>query len=268
MQAKFNLLENSLFKFNDVIFDIADGEISSDGEYNFNTNSVALKAKINSCEANELAKSFLGISGQMYGKLDGEITLNASKLNTAEGIKTLTSNVNFAIKEGKMPKLGSLEYLIRAGNLYKSGIFGLTLNNIIDVLIPYKTGEFQAINGSMNIKNGSIENLEIFTQGENMSLYIVGSYDIIENFANIELLGRLSKKISTLLGPVGDTSLNSIINFVSGNKKFEADKSEIIKSINKIPLIEISGEDFRIFTVKIFGDLNKNNYIKAFNWLN
>ena len=101
-----------------------------------------------------------------------------------------------------------------------------------------------------------------------MSLYLVGSYNILENFANIELLGRLSKKISTLLGPVGDTSLNSIINFVSGNKKFEADKSEIIKSITKIPLIEISGEDFRIFTVKIFGDLNKNNYIKAFNWLN
>ena len=101
-----------------------------------------------------------------------------------------------------------------------------------------------------------------------MSLYLVGSYNILENFANIELLGRLSKKISTLLGPVGNASLNSVINFASGNKKFEADKNEIIKNINKIPLIEISGDDFRIFSAKILGDINKNNYIKAFNWLN
>ncbi len=268
MQAKFNLEENSPLKFSDVIFDIAGGEVKSSGEYDFNANSVALKAKINSCEADELTKSFLGISGQIYGKLDGEVTLSANKLNTTEGIKTLKSDVWFAIKNGKMPKLGSLEYLIRAGNLYKSGVFGLTLNNIIDVLIPYKTGEFQAINGNLNIQEGIVEKLEIFTQGENMSLYLVGSYNILENFANIELLGRLSKKISTLLGPVGNASLNSVINFASGNKKFEADKNEIIKNINKIPLIEISGDDFRIFTAKILGDINKNNYIKAFNWLN
>ncbi len=268
MQAKFNLLKNSPFKFNDVVFDIAGGEVKSAGEYDFNTNSVALNAKINSCEADELTKSFLGISGQIYGKLDGGVTLKANKLNTPEGIKTLTSNVWFEIKNGKMPKLGSLEYLIRAGNLYKSGVFGLTLNNVIDVLIPYKTGDFQAINGTLNIQNGIIEKLEIFTQGKNMSLYLVGSYNILNNFANIELLGRLSKKISTLLGPVGNASLNSVINFTSGNKKFETDKNEIIKNINKIPLIEISNNDFRIFSAKILGDINKNNYIKAFNWLN
>ncbi|MBQ3102238.1 hypothetical protein IJC60_04455 [bacterium] len=268
MQAKFNLAENSPLKYRDAIFDIAGGEVKSEGEYNFNTNSVALKAKINSCEADDLTKSFLGVSGQIYGKLDGEVTLSASKLNTAAGIKTLKSDVWFEIKNGKMPKLGSLEYLIRAGNLYKSGVFGLTLNNVIDVLIPYKTGEFQAINGNLHIQEGTVEKLEIFTQGENMSLYLAGSYNILENFANIELLGRLSKKISTLLGPVGNASLNSVINFASGNKKFETDKNEIIKSINKIPLIEISGDDFRIFSAKILGDINKNNYIKAFNWLN
>ena len=46
------------------------------------------------------------------------------------------------------------------------------------------------------------------------------------------------------------------------------DKNEIIKNINKIPLIEISNEDYRIFSAKILGDINKNNYTKAFNWLN
>lgn len=268
MQAKFNLHKNSPFKFNNVIFDIAGGEIKSEGEYDFNTNSVTLNAKISSCEADELTNSFLGISGQIYGKLDGGVRLKANKLNTPEGIKTLTSDVWFAIKNGKMPKLGSLEYLIRAGNLYKSGVFGLTLNNVIDVLIPYKTGDFQAINGTLNIQNGIVEKLEIFTQGKNMSLYLSGSYNILNNFANIELLGRLSKKISTLLGPVGNASLNNVINFASGNKKFETDKNEIIKNINKIPLIEISNNDFRIFSAKILGDINKNNYIKAFNWLN
>ena len=93
--------------------------------------------------------------------MNGDIILMAKELNTPQGIHNLESKINFSIDNGKMPKLGSLEYLLRAGNLFKNGLLGLSLNNLIEVLTPYKTGEFEKISGNLAIKNGEIETLNI-----------------------------------------------------------------------------------------------------------
>ena len=110
-----------------------------------------------------------------------------------------------------MPKLGSLEYLLRAGNLLKSGILGFTLNNVIEVLIPYKTGEFKKISGDFIVENGKIDKLNIYSKGDNLSIYTSGNYDIATNVGDFEVLGKLSTKISNLLGPIGNASVNSLV---------------------------------------------------------
>ena len=81
-------------------------------------------------------------------------------------------------------------------------------------------------------------------------------------------MGRLSKNVSNLLGSFGNASLNSIFNALTGNKIKEGAKEQIIKNVNKIPLIEISGDDYRLFLAKIKGQLNSDDYVKSFNWLN
>ena len=166
-----------------------------------------------------------------------------------------------------MPKLGSLEYLLRAGNFYKSGILGFTLNNLIEVLNPYKTGEFKSIKGKISMHDGIVDDIEIYSKGENLSIFLNGSYNIPQKDADIFVFGRLSKKVSSALGAAGNASLNSIINIFS-SKESKVSDSEIIQNINKIPLIEISNDDYRLFSARIKGDLNKDNYVKVFNWLN
>lgn len=255
-------------EFTDTIFDIAQGQIKANGDFNFKSAKINLDADVINCSANDLVKSFLGVKDQIYGVMNGSIYFSGSNLDIPEGIKTIQSRAKFNVKNGKMPKLGSLEYLIRAGNIYKSGILGLSLNNIIEVLIPYKTGEFKDINGELFIEKGKVENLEIFTMGENLSLYILGKYNILDSHADIKVMGRLAKKVSNMLGPIGNASFNSVINFISGARSDKTNENELIKNINKIPLIEISGDDYRIFEVKILGDLNKDDYVKTFNWLN
>ena len=267
-KGKFNNLSGAPFKFYDTSFDIAGGKIVSDGTFNFDTTNLTLNSKIQNCEANVLSQSFLGISNQIFGNANGEIHMTGSKLNTPAGLKTVGARARFNIENGKMPKLGSLEYLIRAGNVYKSGIFGLTINNIIEVLIPYKTGDFSQIKGSLLVQSGIIEKLEISSKGENLSIFVHGKYDLVNANADVQVLGRLSKKVSTLLGPIGNASFNSIFNIFGNKKDNNIEENELIQNINKIPLIEISQNDYRIFSVKIFGDLNKEGYVKTFNWLN
>ena len=85
----------------------------------------------------------------------------------------VVGSVVFDVKDGKMPKLGSLEYLLKAGNLVKGGFTGVSLNNVIDVLVPLKTGNFYEIYGKMTVKNGETNDVEISSRGNDLSLFIL-----------------------------------------------------------------------------------------------
>ena len=167
-----------------------------------------------------------------------------------------------------MPKLGSLEYLLRAGNLFKNGILGLSLNNIIEVLTPYKTGEFEKISGNLTVNNAEIEKLNILSQGKNLSLYLDGYYSILDNFADIKIYGKLSQNISNALGALGNASINQVISAISNSKK-DKNKAdiELQENLDKIPSIETQNPEPRYFKAKVLGDINKDNYIKSFDWI-
>jgi len=260
--------KDSVFIFDNVKFNIAGGTIKSSGRYEFNTTKFAINSEIENCDANTLVSDILGTKNQIYGKTNGKISLEGSELNTAQGINTMRGEVDFAIYDGKMPKLGSLEYLLRAGNLLKSGILGFTINNVIEVLIPYKTGEFKKISGDFIVQDGKIDNLNIYSKGDNLSIYTTGNYDIATSTGDFEVFGKLSTKISNLLGPVGNASVNSIVNFFAGDKLKKSVKDTYVEYLDKIPDIAGSSTDFRLFAVKILGDLNTDNFVKSFNWLN
>ncbi|MBR3605751.1 MAG: hypothetical protein IKL52_06965, partial [Candidatus Gastranaerophilales bacterium] len=205
---------------------------------------------------------------QIFGKMDGTVSLSAKNLNTPQAINSVKSEIDFSINNGKMPKLGSLEYLLRAGNLFKNGILGLSLNNIIEVLTPYKTGEFEKISGKLKIANGEIEDLNILSQGKNLSLYLTGNYSLLESFADIKIYGKLSQNISNALGALGNASISQFVDFITQGKKEKNEKDiELQKSLEKIPAIEVENPEPRYFKAKVLGDVNKDNYIKNFDWI-
>ena len=268
LSVDFSNLTGETLVVDKMVFDIAGGKVLSDGSFDVLNSNFKLNSFVDDCDINILAKSFLGLQNQIYGVADAQILLQGKIPDNLYAIENYEGRIDFSLNNGKMPKLGSLEYLLRAGNLFKSGLLGLTLNNIIEVLTPYKTGEFSKISGGFNLKNATIDDLEIYSKGKNLSLFIFGNYDIFADNADIEILGRLSKKVSNLLGPIGNASLNSLLNFVTNKNIKESAKTKIFDSVNKIPLIELTGDDYRLFAVKVMGSLNVDNYVKSFNWLN
>ncbi len=268
LSGTFKHTPQGVFVFNDILFDIAGGKIKTNGSYEFATTKFTINSEISDCDANTLVSDILGAKNQVFGKTNGRIYFTGTELNTAGSINKVKANVDFAIYDGKMPKLGSLEYLLRAGNLVKSGILGFTINNVIEVLIPYKTGEFKKISGDFVIEDGRIDKLNIYSKGDNLSIYTNGSYDITTKNGNFNVFGKLSTKISNLLGPVGNASLNSFLNLFADDKIDKKTKESITREVEKIPDIAGSSPEFRLFAVKILGDLNADNFVRSFNWLN
>ena len=256
---------NSMFDLQNIVFDIAQGMIGANGKYNLLTTELNLNAELDNCEANLLTKQFLNFQGQIYGKLNGNVDFSVKNLNTPEGIKNIKSDINFEIKKGKMPKLGSLEYLLRAGNTIKGGILGLSINNLIHILTPYKTGEFENIKGNLSIKDAKIKNLEIKSKGKNLSLYLEGEYDILDTVADIKIFGKLSQNVTNALSSITNASVKQLVNFVGG-KKQDNKQSKYSAYFEKIPSTE--GQDNKpiYFRALVLGDINKDDYVKEFSW--
>ncbi len=266
LTAHFKQDSDGVMRVDDFDFKIASGTVSANGQYDFKSSVFKGDCIAKSIDANKFSQIFLNIKNQIFGDLDGTVNFQTQGASPDERLKNLDCKVGFVIKDGKMPKLGSLEYLLRAGNVVKSGITGFTVNNIIELLVPIKTGEFSIIRGNVLVENGNASDIKIYSKGKNLSLYITGSADLVHTQAQMVVYGRLAKKVSTLLGPIGNTSLNTLFNLIPGIKLSEAENS-VLRDINKIPGLDISSENYRFFSATIDGDIDGENYVKTFKWL-
>lgn len=266
-RADFSFGKDDILKVANINFNITDGTIQGLASYNFKDAKISAELKAQNVDANKMADAFLDVKNQIFGSVNATINLTTRGDSEDERIRNANGNVYFTINDGKMPKLGSLEYLLKAGNLLKSGITGLSINNFLDIVAPVKTGYFDSIKGSIHLKNGSAENLEIFSTGENLSLYIKGKYDFPEQNADLIVFGRLTKKTQNILGPVGNASFNSLLNLIPGIKLDRSEKSKILQDLNKIPGVEFNDQTYRIFSAKIDGDVNGEKYVTYFKWI-
>ncbi len=262
------------FSFNDSILDVknihfilAGGAVSGQTKMNFKNNTTEADLSVENVDSTIVSEAFFNMKNQVYGKMNGSIILHSKGKTEEERLKNLVGNIDFNINDGRIPKLGSLEYLLKAGNLIKSGITGLTINSAIDIINPIRTGHFDSITGSMNIKDGSINDIEVFSQGDNLSLYLSGSYNLIDSTATMTVLGKLPKKIPTILGPIGNTSFNSLLNSIPGINLSDINNSRLSEEVNKIPGLRFSNNDYRLFQANIDGNINGFSYVTSFRWI-
>lgn len=251
----------SHFKFN-----MASGNLEGSYYYNLNNSKTAVSLKVKDIDANALSYAVFDLENQLYGSLTGDMSLSCNGSSFEDCMKSLNGSSRFNVSNGRMPKLGSLEYLLKAGNLLKGGITGVSINSVIDIITPMKTGEFSNIYGQFSIKNGITEDLEISSKGKDLSLFIAGKYNFSTAEADMDVLGLLSKNISTMFGPIGNVSVNTLFNVIPGVNLEK--NSPILDNINKIPMLEFSSKAYRKFVAEVLGNINGENYVKSFKWIN
>ncbi len=265
-EAITSLNEKGIFEVNKFLFNIAQGSLSGNYKYNLKTNDMHIGLDAKSISADDLAVALFDLKNQIYGDLTGQTELACNGTNFEHCMETLNGKVKFNVKDGKMPKLGSLEYLLKASNLVKGGFTGLSINSVIELISPLKTGDFSDISGDVNIENGLANDVEIITQGKDLSLFVEGTYNFSTSQADMEVFGLLSRKMSTFFGPIGNLSINTLFNVIPGVDLSK--DSAILNKINKIPGIELSSKDFRKFIAEIRGNINGEDYVTSFKWIN
>ncbi len=263
-KANLSLDKDELLNIKDFKFDIAEGVVSGKLKHSLKTHKTDLDIGLKNANALIMSEALFDLKGQVYGSVDGGFKLSCNGHSHDKCFETLNGNGNFKISEGRMPKLGSLEYLLKAGNLFKGGLTGLSINSIIDLITPLKTGNFESISGDINIENGIADNINVYSNGEDLNMYMTGSYNLISSVADMKIYGTLSKNITSVFGKIKNASLNKLFNTIPG---INAVSEDYPKDINKIPNIDNATDIYRIFAVDINGDINGDNYVKSFKWV-
>lgn len=246
-------------------FNLANGQISGDITSDLNTFVSKANMSIKNADAAIIAENFFDLNNQMYGIVTGDLTAGCKGISGVECLNTLSGNGNFTVKDGSMPKLGSLEYLLKAANLVTGGIGAVSINGILDLITPLKTGNFEKITGDVKVQNGVATDINVYSYGNELNMYLTGSYDLSTLVADMEVYGSLSKDFSTLLGKIGNASLNRLLNAIPGINISEINP-ESSSNIRKIPNFD-PASTLRVFKAEILGDINGSNYVKSFKWI-
>ena len=246
-------------------FDIANGSVFGDIKYNLKTYDGSATMAIDGTDAGIIAENFFDMPGQMYGTVTGSMNMTFNGVNSVECVNSLSGEGAFEVVDGKMPKLGSLEYLLKAGNLITSGVTGVSINSIIDLITPLKTGSFNSIKGFVHVKDGIADDINVYSSGKDLNLYLTGSYNLSTLVADMEIYGSLSKDFTTILGKIANSSLNTLFNTIPGVKINDINPKST-SNIYKIPNFD-KNSVVRVFKADIYGDINGNNYVKSFKWI-
>ena len=263
--AHMLLGEDQVFRVDNYGFNIANGSVSGSMTHDLNTLVTRGEMHIKNADASIISENFFDMRGQMYGLVTGDLSASCTGLSSIDCVNTLSGEGEFNVIDGRMPKLGSLEYLLKAGNLITSGITGVSINGIVDLITPLKTGNFKSISGNVKVQNGVANEINVYSSGEDLNMYLTGSYNIASLVADMEVYGSLSKNFSTLLGRIGNSSLNTLFNTIPWIKINDINPKST-SNILKIPNFD-KNNTLRVFKAEIFGDINGSNYVKSFRWI-
>ncbi|MDD3236996.1 MAG: AsmA-like C-terminal region-containing protein [Candidatus Gastranaerophilales bacterium] len=248
------------------------GNISGKATYNLSNFITKTNIKAQGIDANPAVSAFLALNNQLFGTLNFKADVVLKGLTYQEQIKSLKGNVDFNIENGQMGSLGQLETFLKANNLVSQTFISTSLGGIINTIAPYNTGNFDYLKGTVHLQNGYCIINEIKSSGDNMSLYIDGNYNLLNNYANLIIKGRLSDKVVAALGPIATFSPEKLL---SNIPKFGPAAVSILQIFNtpttqaqlsQIPPLTTDAHS-QEFKVLINGDIQKPTFVKSFQWL-
>ena len=101
----------------------------------------------------------------------------------------------------------------------------------------------------------------------------MGKYWKHKKSTNLTILGRLDQSVVTLLGPLGELSVDKLLSAIPKFGTLTASIANSITSdpkgekISEIPTLTNGGNAYKDFKVIFNGGLESSNSIKSFKWL-
>ena len=273
LAADFGLKNYDIFYLKNITGDAFGGTISGSLAYGLSTAKTALNLSGKTLDAEKAIQGAAGIKNALSGKLDFNAQLGLRALDFEEMMKSLTGSLTFDVSNGTFGNIGRFDTFIGAPNINSNKILSGAVSSVSKNETLRKTADFALINGNMAFDDGWADISSIKVSGPYTSYYVSGRYNLLNGTTNVIILGRLASDVVTLLGPLGELSVDKL---TENLPKFGLLTSSIIKAMTTnpdtenvalIPDLTTDNAGAKEFKVEFNGGVDSPSAVKSFKWL-
>ena len=262
--SKFSLHNVALYgRMKDKVVDFtlpeteyAKGLLSAVGKYNVENHSSDINFLASDIDSNEVVTNIFNLPDQFQGS--AYATLHLITKNKLNDIK---ASATFAIEDGFLPKLGSREFVLNRPSKFKKALFFVnkpikfTLSKICNIDFSKPNVFYSNLRGAFNLDNENVKDVKIFSESDNLSMFIEGNYNVDSQIGHLVIWGKRNKvadrRIKIFNIPLG------LIYKVLFRVERSADTYE--DKVDQIPPIKAEPYEISIFRVNADGNLNSND---------
>lgn len=269
-------LDNNLLKIRKMTADAYNGRVWGNIDYNFLYASTALNLFGRSLDASPAILALTQVNDNVTGKLDFSTKATLFGYSRSQQLKSLKGSSKITIHNGQLGTLGKFEHFLYAQNLISQTLMKSTINLIAQAVTAKNTGRFKYLNANMTFSDGyaTLDPLEF--SGPNMSMLMTGRLNMLNNWADFEILGKVSHEVTNVLGPLGELSLSNIVsniprlnnvtlpNLFFNSYNLGVSPSVIAKIPSLTPKTDLKSKNF---IVRILGNVDSVKSVKSFKWL-
>ncbi len=248
---------------------VAGGKISISGWADLNNHRFHLQSDISKVQANQVVSQLLGYPGEISGWADANLVLDSKGIDYKQMISNLDGEAHLTITSGKVARVGQLQEKLTQANLLQSGLLGFNFNNLVQSVMPVRTGEFKDLEALIDIKKGALKIQQLKFNGDDMRLRAAGVINPELGTIKLDVAGNIPRVSTSVLGgAVGEVSRGFTI-----QKMMSLLTMHKLESLPSLPILgEIADDRPRAFTFHVSADLDKPNLIaqsiqKSFHWL-
>jgi hypothetical protein len=248
---------------------ISGGEIHMDGRYIPSTKESSITISMKKLQIDQFLLDLMEQSSAVTGLADAEMTFNSRGTNIKDFLSNLNGSGEFSIYRGLMGSFGKLQEKLIHANLLQQGLLGFNVNNLLQSVLPVKTGRFNEVTGYFDVKNGIASIDQLRFDGNDIRLRAAGNLDLKGNFIDLDVAGYIPRVSSSIIpGPFGEVSKRFTVQKFLHTITFRQ-----LESLPSFPILgEIASDNPRAFTFRIFAPPTNTNLIgqsieKTFRWL-
>lgn len=273
LSAKFALKDFSTFNLSDIKANAFGGKVSGKLTYHIPDFSFGFDFTGKSLNSTDAIYGAVAIPKALTGTMNFAAKLTSKGVTETEIIKNMKGDIDFDIENGRFISIGKLENLVAAQNITTNSILKSALSALTTASNLEETNKYKSINGKMTLSGGNANISVINVSGPLMSYYVKGVYNILQNSANLVILGRIDSKVVSYLGPIGQLSAEKLLSYIP---KFGTSTAKFLnlltqdpanEKIELIPALSSGSNSYKDFKVIYNGSVEKTSSVKSFKWL-
>lgn len=269
-------LFNNIFYINNLRTLPMGGNVNGDVSVNLVTTELNARLSGRNFDIDKILRDAMSMKDTLSGDLNFLADISMKGATQEEQMKSLSGYVDFSVREGQLGPFGKFENFLMAENIRENAFFSSTIGAVITNIVTIDTSHFNTLYGHMTFDKGFADISPIKSQGDVMSMHIVGKVGLVDNSADLKLRGKLGSAFSDNLGPLANINPVNLVKNTPGVNAVAAKTFSVFcesvseEEMRALPALrEGKSDDYATkFQIVLRGDTRKPlKMIKSFKWL-